>query len=179
MKRSLFIPFLLIVSLSSCQQATQRESGAADLDIHQAAYYGNVASLNQHIAAKADLNAKDQFGSTPLLIATLFGKVEAAKLLIEAGADLQATSADGSTPLHTAAFLCRTELVLALLAAGASTDAKNAYGSTPLASIAAPFGTVKPIYEQMNRDLGPLGLTLDLNHIEKTRPSIANLLEGK
>ncbi|MEL7003003.1 MAG: ankyrin repeat domain-containing protein, partial [Bacteroidota bacterium] len=149
---------------------------APNISCFGATFMGNVKVVKQHIKAGTDLNMKDQYGSTPLMIATTFGKAEIAKALFEGGADLHVTSADGSTALHTAAFLCRTEIVEELLKNGANKDLVNNYGSTPLASISGPFGDIKPIYDQLSKDLGPFGFKLDYDQIESTRPKIAKLL---
>jgi hypothetical protein len=87
------------------------------------------------------------------------------------------TSNDGSTPLHTAAFFCRTEIVKALLAKGADKSLKNNYGSTALTSVSYPFSEAKGIYDQISKDLGPLGFKLDYKYLEMTRPKIAKLLQ--
>ena len=82
-------------------------SEPASVSIHTAALQGNVEAIRQHIKAGTDLNEKDAWGSTPLIIAATFGKTEVAKALIGAGADMNATNNDGATALHAAAFLCR------------------------------------------------------------------------
>jgi hypothetical protein len=63
------------------------------------------------------------------------------------------------------------------LANGADKTITDAYGSTPYMSVAGPFNEVKPIYDQMTKDLGPLGLKLDYKHLEETRPVIAEMLQ--
>ena len=146
-------------------------------DLHSAVLFGNLDAVNQHIQAKSDLNKKDDYGSTPLNVAVTFGKTAIAKALINGGADLHTTNTEGSTPLHVASFFCRTDIVKALLEKGADKSLTNNYGSTALMSVVAPFDEVKPIYEQINKDLGPLGLKLDYDHIEQTRPVIAELLK--
>lgn len=148
-----------------------------DLDIHAASFLGNLEAVNQHIDAGSDLNKKDQYGSTPLNIAATFNKTEVAIALINAGADLNMKNADGSTPLHISAFFCRIEIVEALLEKGADKTIRNAYGSTPLESVLSPFTEVKAIYDQISKDLGPLGLKFDYDYLENTRPIIAQLLE--
>lgn len=147
------------------------------MDIHAAAFLGNTEVIRQHVNAGTDLNKKDEFGSTPLNTATVFGKTEVALILIEAGADVNALNNEGSTPLHTAAFFCRPEIVQALLDKGVDKTVKNKYGSTALESVAGPFDAVKAIYEQINKDLGPLGLKLDFEQLEKLRPEIAEMLK--
>lgn len=147
------------------------------IDISSAAFMGNLKAIQQHIQAGSDLNKKDDYGSTPLMIATTFDKTDVAKALIEAGADLQIKSNDGSTALHTAAFFCRPEIVKALLDKGADKTLRNNYESTALESISAPFNNVKPIYDQISKDLGPFGLKFDYEYLETTRPVIAEMLK--
>ncbi len=145
-------------------------------DIHAAALFGDLKAINQHIRAGSDLNAKDDYGSTALIIAATFGKTEVARVLIEAGADLNITNNDGSTALHSAAFLGRTEIVKALLNNGADKNIKNNFGSTALESVTGPFENVKGIYDQFSKDLGPFGLKLDYEQLKRARPIIAELL---
>lgn len=147
------------------------------LDIHAATFMGNLEAIDQHIKAGSDLNEKDQYGSTPLTIAATFNKTDAAIALINAGADLNMKSADGSTPLHTSSFFCRKEIVEALLEKGADKTIRNQYGSTPLETVSSPFADVKGIYDQISKDLGPLGFKLDYKYLEATRPIIAEILE--
>lgn len=175
---TLAIALLALVSCNnSAEKGTSNSKGKAPATtIQEAAFFGNTEAIKAHIAYGSDLNEKDAYGSTPLHIATLFGKTDAAILLIDAGADLSQTSADGSTALHTAAFFCRTDIVKALLTKGIDVTARNDYGSTALESISAPFTDMKPIYDQMAKDLGPLGLKLDYKQIEATRPTIAELI---
>ena len=45
------------------------------MDIHTATFMGDLKAVKQHIAAGSDLNAKDEYGSTPLTITATFGKI--------------------------------------------------------------------------------------------------------
>ncbi len=177
---SIVLFFLIFFGLSSCNNAQEKkaEPKAPTTTIQEAAFFGNVEAIKAHIVYKSDLNEKDAYGSSPLHIAILFGKVDAAKLLINGGADLTVTSADGSTPLHSAAFFCRTEIVKALLDKGIDTSVRNVYGSTALESVAGPFEDVKPVYDQMSKDLGPLGLKLDYKQIQAARPVITEMIQA-
>jgi len=186
--RFLYVTTLMI--LFSCQgqgnksskpkEATPVEqTKAPTLDINAATFMGDLEAIDQHIKAGSDLNKKDQYGSTPLTIAATFNKTEIAIALINAGADLNMQSADGSTPLHTSAFFCRVEIVEALLEKGADKTLKNNYGSTPLESVSAPFSEVKNFYDQISKDLGPLGFKLDYKYLETTRPLIAEMLQAQ
>jgi ankyrin repeat protein len=146
------------------------------VSLHEAVIVDNVKAIEQHIAAGSDLDEKDDYGSTPLIIAATFGKAEAAKALIEGGADLGMTNNDGSTALHVAAFLCHVEIVEALLKGGADKDAKNNAGRTALDAVSGSFEGAKPIYDELGAALGPLGLQLDYEYIQATRPKIAEML---
>jgi len=174
----LLLAFLFIGAIASC--SNQEKSGeveAPKMSIHEATFLSNKAAVEQHIAYGSDLNVKDEYGSTPLTIASTFGRTEIAVILIEGGADVNALAADGSTALHTASFFCETEIVEALLKAGVDTKIRSSYGSTARESLMPPFSAVKPIYDQMQKDLGALGLKLDYDKIQALRPQIADMIE--
>ncbi|MCE7994687.1 MAG: ankyrin repeat domain-containing protein [Roseivirga sp.] len=179
---SSLILLITLFALTSCNNGGAENTEEAStpkapkMDIMAATFMGNTEAVQGHIAAKTDLNQKDDFGSTPLTIASTFGKIEIAKLLIEGGADLNATSADGSTPLHTASFFGHTEIVKQLLAKNADLTIRNSFGVTALESLSVPFGQVKAVYDQVGKDLGPLGLKLDYAKIETARPVIAEMI---
>lgn len=187
-KAAYLMIFAITLMLTSCGEqgnAQGKKEETSDVQkikkpsmtIHAAAFMGNVKAMEQHVKAGSDLNAKDEYGSSALTIAATFNKIKIAEILINAGADLNVTSQDGSTPLHTAAFFCRTEIVDMLLKKGADKTLKNNYGSTPYESVAGDFNSVKGIYEQINKDLGPLGLKLDFEYLEKNRPVVAKMLK--
>jgi len=159
---------------SSASQTTTKPPGT---DIHTAVVLGDLKAIEQHISARSDLNIIEPAGgSSPLITAIVLGKTEIAKALIDAGADLNCQNYQGSTPLISAAFFCHTEIVEALLENGADKSLRNNYGHTALESISAPFEKVRGVYDQVGKDLGPLGLKLDYDYIEKTRPRIAEIL---
>ncbi|KPJ90001.1 MAG: hypothetical protein AMS18_11840 [Gemmatimonas sp. SG8_17] len=110
---------MLVATLLTPLAACAQDNGTPGVNIHMAALQGDVAAIRLHIEAGSDLNEKDPYGSTPLIIAATFGKTDVAKALIEAGADLNITNNDGGTALHAAAFLCRPEIVISLLEHGA------------------------------------------------------------
>ena len=147
------------------------------IGVHQAAVEGDLEAIRQHINFGSDLNEKDVYGSTPLIIAATFGKTDAALTLIEAGADLNIKNNDGSTALITAAFFCRTEIVKALLDKGADKSLRNNSGSSALHVVVIPFEAIKGFYDYFVEALGPLGLELDYEQIKKNRPIIAEMLK--
>ena len=178
--KAMIVAALFIITACGGTQensSTKTKPEPPEMDIYTASLFGNLDAVNQHIKAGTDLNKKDQYGSTPVIIAATFGKTDVAKALIEAGADVNLTNNDGSTPLHGAAFLCRVEIVKMLIDNGAEKDIKNNFNSTAYESVASPFSDVKPIYDQFSKDLGPLGLKLDYEYLESTRPEIAEMLK--
>ncbi len=181
----LLVSLLGFVSCSSMGGRQKEKSSASPesinppaMDLHTAALLGDLDVINQHIKAGSDLDEKEpSVGSSPLITAAVFGKTEVARVLVEAGADVNFRNNEGSTALHTAAFLCRKEIVEILLDNGADKNIRNIYGSTALESVAGPFEDVRGIYDQFSKDLGPLGLKLDYEQIESTRPVIAEMLQ--
>ncbi len=177
--RNMFILAMLLMAACTSEGQTTRdtEAKAPSTTIHEAAFMGNTSEIQLHVDAGTDLNEKDQYGSSPLAIAATFNKPEVARLLIEGGADINTRAGDGSTPLHTAAFFCRKEIVEMLLDNGADVSIRNNYGSTALESITTSFQDVKPIYDQLSKDLGPFGFKLDYDYIKETRPVIAEMIK--
>ena len=165
-----------LIPLSVCgQQGNQ----ALKIGLHQAALQGNIDAVNQQIKAGSDLNQKDTYGSTPLIIAATFGKTEVARALINAGADMSIGDNYGSTPLHIAALFGRTEIVRDLLSKGADQYIRNNNGATAFDIAAPPFDYDKGLYDQLAAALGPAGLKLDYEQIKKARPRIAEMLRPK
>jgi len=187
MKHLTYALLVLMISLSACGQkksepeketTAKTEVKTPQMALSAAVVTGNLEVVEQHIAAGTDINAKDPLsGSTPLITAITFDKKDIAQTLIDAGADLSIKNNDGSTALHVAAFFCKVEAVQMLLDAGADKTVKNNYGATPRETVVGNFAEVKPIYEMMQQQLGPIGLQLDLEEVEETRPTIAVMLQ--
>ncbi len=187
-KQISFLFLMSLIMMISCQtksekgnsqkEGTEEKVEAPKMDIHAAAFMGNVEMIQQHIKAGSDLNVKELMGgSSPLISATVFGKTKVAIALIKAGADLNCTNNEGSTALHSAAFFCRNEIVKALIEKGADKTIKNKAGATALESVQAPFEAVKGIYDFISKELGPMGFKLDYKQLEENRPKIATILE--
>ena len=110
------------------------KSGAAD-SIHVAAAVVNIEAVKQHLAAGADVNAKNKVGQTPLHLAVANDHKEIIELLIAKDADLNAKDVWEGTPLYEAASKAHKEIAELLIANGADVNA-NIYGWTPLHSAA-------------------------------------------
>ena len=150
---------------------------AAGRSLIGAATQGDVDAVRERIRAGTDLNEREPMaGSTPLIAAATFGQAAVVDALIEAGADLDAQNNDGSTALMTAALLGRTEVVRSLLGAGADQSLRNNAGATALDIAAAPFDSMRGVYDYLSAVLGPAGLQLDYNAIRAAKPGIAEML---
>ena len=76
---------------------------AAYQGLHAAAARGDVPAISKLIAARADVNARDQFGDTPLIVACAKGNGATAALLLERGADPTLKDQEGRTAAERAA----------------------------------------------------------------------------
>ena len=97
--------------------------------IHIATVAGHIKAVKQHLAAGADVNAKDDGESTPLHNAASEGHKEIAELLIAKGADVNAKDGWLRTSLH---FATTKEIAELLIDKGADVNAKDNGESTPL-----------------------------------------------
>jgi len=70
--------------------------------MQEAAEKGDFADVKRHLKRGADVNAKDEYGRTPLLEAARNGHKAVAELLIAKGADVNAKDNNGRTPLYYA-----------------------------------------------------------------------------
>ena len=64
---------------------------------------GQGSQVNQLIKQGAEIDARDDSGSTPLYQAAAWGRLEAVDLLLKKGADAALSNREGVTPLKAAA----------------------------------------------------------------------------
>jgi ankyrin repeat protein len=95
---------------------------------HLACKKGEVDVVQLLIDAKADVNAQDNAGQTPLMWVK---KGLVVKLMIESGADLQVKDDKGNTALHYA-WEKEADVAQILVDAKADVNALNNMGRTPL-----------------------------------------------
>jgi len=99
--------------------------------LHKAALVGNVEIARFLITNGADVNAHDEYWSSPLHTAALAGNIAVAQFLISEGANVNLIGIDGQTPLDWAIVSGHTTMVQYLSSMGAtSTNSSN----PPLAS---------------------------------------------
>ena len=123
MKKVAFTVFLILLS---CQLAL------FSADIFTVAGSGTVAQVQQAIKAGADVNARAEYGLSPLMYAAGFNtNPDVLSVLIEAGVDVNARDKDGVTPLMLAArHNINPEVLSVLIKAGANILLKDNSGKT-------------------------------------------------
>jgi hypothetical protein len=127
-----------------------------------AAFSGDLRTVQRYLDAGADPNIGDFERMTPLYIAAYYAHLEAVKLLLEHDADPNLVDCNGVPPLqpvtHQAGLVSGTDQHLAfvdlLLRHGADPDHKNKWGATPRdfakhgsQELRALFAGVKPSHK--------------------------------
>jgi cell division protein FtsL len=74
----------------------------SDFRLRLYAETGKIEAFKKQLAAGANVNAKDEYGDTPLHLAALMGHKEIVEKLINASADVNAKDAHDRTPLDNA-----------------------------------------------------------------------------
>eukprot|EP00051_Salpingoeca_urceolata_P010210 m.124563 g.124563 ORF g.124563 m.124563 type:complete len:490 (+) comp16623_c0_seq1:146-1615(+) len=88
--------------------------------------------IDRRIAAKEDLNTKNEQGATLLHIATCHGYQAEVEKLLSAMADTEVKDAEGHTALHMAAYFQQVKIVELLCKHEADLDARNVYNEPPI-----------------------------------------------
>lgn len=104
-RRWILLTCLLWLLTAGCRPS------APPTTLHAAVQDGNYQAVRQHIAARSDLNTKDQSGWTALHLAATKGDLPMVRLLTEAGADTGRTGPGDKTPLDVARAKGRTSVV--------------------------------------------------------------------
>ncbi|KAJ3401120.1 hypothetical protein HDU80_006318 [Chytriomyces hyalinus] len=100
--------------------------------VHVAVWREDAAILKLLLDAGANVDAKGEFGRTPLLAAAAQRGVGIVSLLLDYNADIKAVDANKSTALDLAAGSNTGEVCELLIKRGAPMETKNKIGYTPL-----------------------------------------------
>lgn len=101
-------------------------------DIFDAARKGDIERMRSLAAISPDtLNAKNEHGFTPLVLAAYRNQPDAVEFLIKSGIDVTVDTPEGSA-LMGACFTGNMEIAEQLIKAGAFLNEQNANGETPL-----------------------------------------------
>jgi ankyrin repeat protein len=111
---------VLTAGPAMAQVAPTASEAAAHVGLHAAAQKGDIAKIEKLTAAKADLNALDGNGRTPLHVATFAKQRDAIRALVKAGADINLLDKDRYDGVTIASVADDEETLRVLLASGAS-----------------------------------------------------------
>jgi len=101
-----------------------------------------------------DINAKDEYGFSPLLWSIKNGHVEMATLLLSKGADIESSGIGGMRGLHLASANVKENLVALLLEHGADPDGLDEAGNTAM-HWAAARGILNIVIRLLAKDADP------------------------
>lgn len=110
----------------------QKLDEATHLDLLFGAGHVTIDTVKLLIEHGAEINAKDKYGRTALMIASMYGHPDTVKLLIESGADIRATDLNGKTALIKAVEIGRIHHVTLLIEKKVDINRYDDSGSTPL-----------------------------------------------
>src|SRR6187551_2802498 len=65
---------------------------------------GDARAIRATLDNGSKIDAHDEHGNTPLMLAAVYGDVASMKVLLERGAQINVTNAEGATPLIRAAY---------------------------------------------------------------------------
>ena len=129
---------------------TSQAQGDAGLDLIKASKKQDWETVSSLLTQKADVNATQADGTTPLSWTVYWDNLEAVKGLIKAKANVNAGNDIGVTPLALAIRNRNPDMVATLLKAGANPNTAMWSGETPLMTAARTGGTeiVKSLLDQ-------------------------------
>jgi ankyrin repeat protein len=130
MPNSIYIKFKLTVLIFVLITAVYTLAFAGP--IHDAAKSGDVATVEQLLAAGTDANERDAGFNTALHWASDKGQLDVVRLLVEKGADINAGTLTDRTPLGNAALARHADVVQFLIAKGADVNKLNEVGMSTL-----------------------------------------------
>lgn len=133
-------------------KVTDKQDCTADFEAAEESSKGWIDTLNEFVLARpehtsidpymsivnillkngANIEAKDNDGRTPLLVAAREGCRRMMMVLLENGANVEATGPFNRTPLFVASATGRSKLVRVLAERGAKLDVVDTFGNTPV-----------------------------------------------
>ena len=122
----------VLVTLCLVALMPLRTASAADERLVQAAAQADVQLVRQLLAGRADVNAADGNGTSPLHWAVWADDPATVDELVRAGASVTAVNAFGVTPIYTAAERGNATIIRRLIASGAKANGTDRSGDTVL-----------------------------------------------
>ena len=126
---------IVVISICACicspAAGKMRQTG-----IHRAAREGDISRIKSILAADSSmLNARDEYGDTPLTTSAAYAQWDVFRYLLEAGADVNVITRSESTPLHCVCYYDCPDMIELLFqrGGGAGMRVGDVYGEyTPM-----------------------------------------------
>lgn len=100
--------------------------------LHKCAFDGDVRVSRWLVEHGAEVDARDNMGVTPLLVAVKMGQKDVTKYLLEQKADCNKADLQGNCGVHFCAIRCDPTILKMLLDAGANSQVQNVELNNPL-----------------------------------------------
>jgi hypothetical protein len=127
----------VIAALAAKPNPNVRDKETHTTALEYAVRNGNREMVQLLLSAKADVNARDEYGQTVLMMLSDAATSEIVWDLVNAGAKVNSRDQDGDTALISAAEENNVEALQALIDAGAKVEAVNSDGETALIKAAS------------------------------------------
>ena len=101
-------------------------------DIFKYILNNDIKSVKNYINSGYDLNIRNKYSNTALIVAVFYNRIKIIELLLNAGADINKQDNNGNTALIKAVYHNKIKIVKLLLNAGADIDKQNIVGITAL-----------------------------------------------
>ena len=132
---------LLLANGADASIADTMSTANGEIALHYAIRGTDSSSFPLLLRATKNLNARDNDGATPLLVAILHEKPRLVGPLLDRGADPKIPRKDGMTPLMVAALYGVPGVIGPLVSHGADVNARDDNGQTALMYAVAAPGT--------------------------------------
>jgi len=144
----------------------------------ECAQTGDIVRAKNALAAKVDLNMRNEAGYTPIMFAANAGQLPIIKLLVKHKVNIDIPDKDGYTPLIIAAYRGRTDVVQYLLSQNANVHKRHKSGRTAL-MIATWKGSIEMVKSLLEKNANvnaqdrngwtSLMFAVNINSLEKVK----------
>lgn len=121
--------------------------------VHIVVHKCDIPALELLLRYHPDLEARNRWNVTPLVVSVERNNPTIAAMLLKAGASVDCRDADGNTPLHMAAEAGYAEMAQLLISFNARIRAQNSKGAAPVHK-AAGYGRLECLHVLLSHDSG-------------------------
>ncbi len=144
---------IAILGWLACSSLLAAAPASSKNSIFESIRAGDCAAVKARLKSGADIQARDEFGNTPLMAAAWMADAAVLELLLKAAADVNATNQAGANALlYAAPFEDKARL---LVAGGADVKAHSKLGNTALMLAARKSGNSRTVKLLLERGADP------------------------